>query len=161
VLIPDAAEKIVKAQIKEEGKIPKAERETRIKKLKEEALAYYKIEAKTAEVADLQKQGKLTAAEAKSALDKTLNKYEAHLPQTEQEKAHVKAVMAKVEEETPDKRLEKWGILSLIGLDSWLGSIDNSVRSPFAPYGLSGIMLGAAIVFFAYIGFDAISTHSE
>src|SRR5206468_2524162 len=27
--------------------------------------------------------------------------------------------------------------------------------------GLSGIMLGAAIVFFAYIGFDAISTHSE
>ncbi len=29
------------------------------------------------------------------------------------------------------------------------------------PYGLSGIMLGAAIVFFAYIGFDSISTHAE
>jgi len=39
--------------------------------------------------------------------------------------------------------------------------LDDSVRSPFAPYGLSGIMLGAALVFFAYIGFDSISTHSE
>jgi APA family basic amino acid/polyamine antiporter len=29
------------------------------------------------------------------------------------------------------------------------------------PYGLSGIMLGASIVFFAFIGFDSISTHSE
>ena len=29
------------------------------------------------------------------------------------------------------------------------------------PYGLSGIMLGAAIVFFAFIGFDSISTHAE
>ena len=29
------------------------------------------------------------------------------------------------------------------------------------PYGLSGIMLGASIVFFAYIGFDSISTHAE
>ena len=39
--------------------------------------------------------------------------------------------------------------------------IDDAVRSPFAPYGLSGIMLGASIVFFAYIGFDSISTHAE
>ena len=29
------------------------------------------------------------------------------------------------------------------------------------PYGLSGIMLGASIVFFAFIGFDSISTHAE
>src|SRR5262249_1639395 len=46
-------------------------------------------------------------------------------------------------------------------LDALLTSIDDAVRSPFAPYGFSGIMLGAAIVFFAYIGFDSISTHSE
>jgi basic amino acid/polyamine antiporter, APA family len=32
---------------------------------------------------------------------------------------------------------------------------------PFAPYGLRGIMSGAAIIFFAYIGFDAISTTAE
>jgi APA family basic amino acid/polyamine antiporter len=33
--------------------------------------------------------------------------------------------------------------------------------SPFAPYGWSGIMAGAAVVFFAYIGFDAVSTTAE
>lgn len=32
---------------------------------------------------------------------------------------------------------------------------------PFAPFGFSGIMEGAAIVFFAYIGFDAVSTAAE
>lgn len=32
---------------------------------------------------------------------------------------------------------------------------------PFAPFGYSGIMQGAAIVFFAYIGFDAVSTAAE
>jgi APA family basic amino acid/polyamine antiporter len=42
-----------------------------------------------------------------------------------------------------------------------LQPIDDAVRSNFAPYGFSGIMLGAAIVFFAFIGFDSISTHSE
>jgi APA family basic amino acid/polyamine antiporter len=33
--------------------------------------------------------------------------------------------------------------------------------SPFAPYGWSGIMAAAAVVFFAYIGFDAVSTAAE
>jgi APA family basic amino acid/polyamine antiporter len=32
---------------------------------------------------------------------------------------------------------------------------------PFAPNGFSGIMTGAAIIFFAYIGFDAVSTTAE
>lgn len=32
---------------------------------------------------------------------------------------------------------------------------------PFAPYGVGGIIRGASIVFFAYIGFDAISTAAE
>ena len=32
---------------------------------------------------------------------------------------------------------------------------------PFAPYGLPGIMGAAAVVFFAYIGFDAVSTTAE
>ncbi|HEY8548984.1 MAG TPA: amino acid permease [Vicinamibacterales bacterium] len=33
--------------------------------------------------------------------------------------------------------------------------------TPFAPYGWSGIMGAAAVVFFAYIGFDAVSTTAE
>ena len=33
--------------------------------------------------------------------------------------------------------------------------------SPFMPFGLTGVMTGAAMVFFAYIGFDAISTTAE
>jgi APA family basic amino acid/polyamine antiporter len=32
---------------------------------------------------------------------------------------------------------------------------------PFAPNGLSGILTGAALVFFAYVGFDAVSTTAE
>jgi len=32
---------------------------------------------------------------------------------------------------------------------------------PFMPFGLKGVIAGAAIVFFAYIGFDAISTAAE
>jgi amino acid transporter len=55
----------------------------------------------------------------------------------------------------------KWGLIGkLVGRET-LKPIDDAVRSNFAPYGLSGIMLGAAIVFFAFIGFDSISTHSE
>jgi APA family basic amino acid/polyamine antiporter len=33
--------------------------------------------------------------------------------------------------------------------------------TPFAPYGVSGVMAAAAVVFFAYIGFDAVSTTAE
>ena len=33
--------------------------------------------------------------------------------------------------------------------------------TPFLPYGVKGIFHGAAIVFFAYIGFDAVSTAAE
>jgi APA family basic amino acid/polyamine antiporter len=63
--------------------------------------------------------------------------------------------------EVPADPAQKWGLLGLLGLNHWLVGLDDAVRSPFAPYGLSGIMLGASIVFFSYIGFDSISTHSE
>src|SRR3989441_4775201 len=32
---------------------------------------------------------------------------------------------------------------------------------PFLPFGVGGVMKGAAYVFFAYIGFDSVSTHAE
>jgi APA family basic amino acid/polyamine antiporter len=40
-------------------------------------------------------------------------------------------------------------------------NIDSSLYTPFAPNGFRGIHQGAAIVFFAFIGFDAISTAAE
>ena len=40
-------------------------------------------------------------------------------------------------------------------------NIDTANYTPFAPNGWRGIHQGAAIVFFAYIGFDAISTAAE
>jgi basic amino acid/polyamine antiporter, APA family len=61
----------------------------------------------------------------------------------------------------PKDAAQKWGVFALLGLSDWLVPLDESVRSQFAPYGLSGIMLGASIVFFAFLGFDSISTHSE
>jgi APA family basic amino acid/polyamine antiporter len=53
--------------------------------------------------------------------------------------------------------------LLVLGLFVVLGAahIDPANYKPFAPNGWLGIHQGAAIVFFAYIGFDAISTAAE
>ena len=56
-------------------------------------------------------------------------------------------------------------VLKLVVLALFVGVgffyIDTSNWRPFAPNGWAGIHQGAAIVFFAYIGFDAISTAAE
>jgi basic amino acid/polyamine antiporter, APA family len=56
-------------------------------------------------------------------------------------------------------------VLKLVVLALFVGVgffyIDTSNWRPFAPNGWGGIHQGAAIVFFAYIGFDAISTAAE
>ena len=41
------------------------------------------------------------------------------------------------------------------------GAINPGNWHPFAPHGFSGILTGASIVFFTYIGFDSISTAAE
>jgi APA family basic amino acid/polyamine antiporter len=53
--------------------------------------------------------------------------------------------------------------LLVLGLFVVVGAmhIDTANYVPFAPNGWAGIHQGAAIVFFAYIGFDAISTAAE
>jgi APA family basic amino acid/polyamine antiporter len=53
--------------------------------------------------------------------------------------------------------------LLVLGLFVIVGAmhIDTANYTPFAPNGWRGIHQGAAIVFFAYIGFDAISTAAE
>jgi basic amino acid/polyamine antiporter, APA family len=56
--------------------------------------------------------------------------------------------------------LIKLGILFLvIGVGSFY--VDPGNWSPFAPNGLGGVLKGVSGVFFAYIGFDAISTTAE
>src|SRR5687768_4284516 len=56
-------------------------------------------------------------------------------------------------------------VVKLVALALFIGvgltALDTSNYTPFAPNGFTGIHQGAAIVFFAYIGFDAISTAAE
>ena len=42
-----------------------------------------------------------------------------------------------------------------------VGHVKPANWHPFMPYGISGVLQGAAYVFFAYIGFDAVSTAAE
>ncbi len=39
--------------------------------------------------------------------------------------------------------------------------VETSNWQPFMPFGWSGVLSGAAYIFFAYIGFDSVSTHAE
>jgi APA family basic amino acid/polyamine antiporter len=56
-------------------------------------------------------------------------------------------------------------VIKLLALALFIGVGMTSIKAehyvPFAPNGFTGIHQGAAIVFFAYIGFDAISTAAE
>lgn len=42
-----------------------------------------------------------------------------------------------------------------------LANVDPAHWQPFMPFGWEGVMGGAALIFFAYIGFDAVSTAAE
>src|SRR5262245_13142451 len=39
--------------------------------------------------------------------------------------------------------------------------VDAANWRPFLPYGVPGVLKGSAYIFFAYIGFDSVSTHAE
>jgi APA family basic amino acid/polyamine antiporter len=54
----------------------------------------------------------------------------------------------------------KLAVLALF-VTAGMTAINTANYTPFAPNGFTGIHQGAAIVFFAYIGFDAISTAAE
>jgi basic amino acid/polyamine antiporter, APA family len=66
------------------------------------------------------------------------------------ESARVNAVMVAI---------KGFVVLFFIALGaSW---VEPANWTPFMPYGTSGVMAAAAVVFFAYIGFDAVSTTAE
>ncbi|HMP07307.1 MAG TPA: amino acid permease, partial [Lacipirellulaceae bacterium] len=111
------------------------------------------------------------AAELVARGELTRDEADAQIRQARQEEAAAAAgveaperfaeLAARAGEEAKDAELEKWGMVGQLLGPETLQPLDDAVRSNFAPYGFSGIMLGAAIVFFAFIGFDSISTHSE
>jgi amino acid transporter len=142
----------------EQQKVPKAELKEAAQKLGGQALALYLVQREE----ELTKK-KLTPAEENALFAGVSAKGGAviELPTTAEDRAKAAEVVKKLEIKVEDYRTEKWGVLAMLGVDRSLSKIDDNTRSSFMPYGLSGIMLGASIVFFAYIGFDAISTHSE
>jgi APA family basic amino acid/polyamine antiporter len=132
-----------------------------VKKLSSQLTATYRREWAEQEAARLQKAGRLTPAEMTAMIADTRSDTEADMPQTEADRDAVESLLPKVRAKGEEKAAASWGLLGTLGLNRWLIPIDDSFRSPFAPYGLSGLMLGASIVFFAFIGFDSISTHAE
>jgi APA family basic amino acid/polyamine antiporter len=136
------------------------ERDERIEKLKAEALATFRLERIPVVRAAAEKQGLLTEERALH-LGKLEAEYRKSLPTDPKDQEAVKAVLAEANKKAPQKAAAKWGMLGYLGLNRSLENIDDSVRSNYFPYGLSGMMLGASLVFFAFIGFDSISTHAE
>jgi len=52
------------------------------------------------------------------------------------------------------------GVLALV-IGAGAGEIDASNWSPYFPLGFAGVAAGAALIFFAYIGFDVVATAAE
>jgi APA family basic amino acid/polyamine antiporter len=155
-LIPDK----VKDFVTDEEKLRDRARTDRIRALKVMATAQFRLEMLPRIRAAYEQEGLLDQAREKS-LTQREEALKTIAPQTPEDKKAVAVVLEKARAGREDKVTEKWGILSYLGLRKWLSKIDDSVRSNFFPYGLSGVMVGAALVFFAFIGFDSISTHAE
>ncbi|MHB1426590.1 MAG: amino acid permease [Gemmataceae bacterium] len=153
LLIPTEAKAVVEGEEHLTGE--------RAKQIAEQATAFYKVEHRKQVAEQMRREQPDKVQEAERLAIAAEKKYEDSLPRSDKDKNLVARVLKRAKENAEGKKTEKWGILGLMGFNRTLESVDDSVRSPFMPYGLAGIVFGASIVFFAYIGFDAISTQSE
>jgi len=152
---------VAEQYVKDVEKMPDGkDREARIEQLKAEALATFRLGRIPIVREATQKENHLTPDRAKH-LDQLEADYRKKGPTNETDKIAVQKIIAQADAKAPEAAAQKWGILRYLGLNTMLVSIDDSVRSNFFPYGFSGMMLGASLVFFAFIGFDSISTHAE
>ncbi len=156
IVIPDLAGQYAKETEKLEG--PAAVE--RGNQLADQALAAFRLERADVIRKQLREQDRLTEL-AVGRLAEIEARARKDLPTSDQDRKAVAAILEKARAEAPAKATENWGLLGTLGFDRSLAKVDNATRSNFTPYGLSGIMLGAALVFFAFIGFDSISTHAE
>jgi amino acid transporter len=179
-----ALEVIVDLEKGKQGKLAIPEKydlEKQTKRLQTQAMMVYLKGREETITADLLKVGKITEADAKQRAvegkarlkkiferveEEEENKIDLGLdanfnPKDPEDMQRVEAVISSAKKNAPAKVKEKWGLLGVLGFDGILAKIDDSTRSSFTPYGFSGVLLGAALVFFAFIGFDSISTHAE
>lgn len=110
--------------------------------------------------AEAEAAGNMTSAAAQELIAKTEQTHAAALA-TAMDPATAADDLDEIRAQAAKAELEKWGMIGLVIRPESLAPLDEATRTNFSPYGISGIMLGAAIVFFAFIGFDSISTHSE
>ncbi len=140
--------------------------------LREHALAVYLRQRTNTIIADLRKENKITEEQATALraradgyvnrrLDTLAKQHKVSKEISPRNSGRAEVVIARAREALAEAAAKKWGLLGTLGLNKSLGKIDDSVRGNYFPYGLSGMMLGAALVFFAFIGFDSISTHAE
>jgi amino acid transporter len=140
------------------GRMTPADRDAEIEKFKE-SLANSTVPEETKKLDQRLAEGKINKAQRDDLLQQA-EKQDAYYPPPE-DRDLVARLYQEVQKEAPNAATSHWGILGFFGVNRTLESIDDRVRSPFMPYGLAGVIFGASIVFFAYIGFDAVSTHSE
>lgn len=160
-LLPD----IVGSHVKEQEKLEGPDEANRTSALARKSLDQFRYNHLVAAKAKLAAENRLSTDEAKM-MDQNIQRVDERRPKSDDRDTALVAQLieqakAKAADEAEKMSTKKWGLLGTIGLNKMLGSVDNSLRSNFMPYGISGVMLGAALVFFAFIGFDSISTHSE
>ncbi|HEV3146243.1 MAG TPA: amino acid permease [Gemmataceae bacterium] len=160
-------QRILSSEAKEIGAESKYS-DKQIRRLEELTYATYMRQRLETLIAD----GKISAAaapEKRKTLEDQLSKRQQKVIKDEgidfnmtaADEAKVKEVIAAAKAHAPEQERKSWGLLGKIGLNKVLAGVDDSTRTNYTPYGISGIMLGAALVFFAFIGFDSISTHAE